>query len=68
MCTKRDVLIFVAGAVFFHMLSHIMLPFIVPLPINMGFMILTKMMNMWIIVTNAVITLALLWFAGRIKS
>ncbi|STY29170.1 Uncharacterised protein [Legionella wadsworthii] len=68
MCTLRDVIIFFAGAEFFHTVSHIILPFFISMPINLGFMILTPHFNLWIIGINALITLLLLWWACRLKS
>lgn len=63
----RDVVIFVAGAEFFHALSHVILPYFVSLPIDMKFMILTPTINVWAIVINTVITVALLWWASRLR-
>jgi hypothetical protein len=67
MCNLRDVVVFVAGAQFFHTISHILLPYLVTLPLNMGFMELTRTANCWIIAINALITIALLWWACRLK-
>lgn len=67
MSKVRDVIIFAAGAAFFHTISHILLPFFVDLPLNMGFMMFTPTGNVWTIVISAIITLALLWWASRIK-
>lgn len=64
----RDVLIFIAGAEFFHTLSHIILPFFITLPIDMKFMVLTKELNILVIIINAVITILLLWWASCIGS
>jgi hypothetical protein len=68
MSKLRDVVIFLAGAEFFHTLSHIILPYFITLPLNMEFMILTPSLNMWTIIINAIITVALLWWASRIKA
>lgn len=68
MSKLRDVVIFLAGAEFFHTLSHIILPYFITLPLNMEFMILTPSLNMWTIIINAIITIALLWWASRIKA
>lgn len=64
----RDVLIFLAGAEFFHTLSHIILPYFITLPLNMSFMMFTPSLNTWAIIINAFITIVLLWWASRIKS
>ena len=66
MFSLRDVVVFFAGAVFFHTISHIMLPNFIALPWDMNFMILTKTMNYWIIGVSAVITLLLLWWASKL--
>lgn len=62
----RDLLIFLAGAEFFHTLSHILVPYFFHLPLDLGIMVLTTRMNITIIVVNALITLALLWWAKRL--
>lgn len=63
----RDVVIFAAGAEFFHTLSHIILPYFITLPIDMKFIEFTPTINVWAIAINAVITIALLWWASRLK-
>lgn len=63
----RDVIIFLAGAEFFHTLSHIILPYFITLPLNMGIMTLTSTMNISIIIINAIVTIALLWWASRLR-
>lgn len=68
MCTFRDVVIFVAGAEFFHTLTHIILPHIVKLPIDMHYVVLTSKANYWAIGINAAITIVLLIWASKIKS
>ncbi len=67
MCTLRDIVIFFAGAAFFHTLSHIILPYFVSMPLDIGIMVLTPTLNLWIIGINALITLALLWWAYKLK-
>ena len=68
MLKLRDVVIFLAGAEFFHTLSHIILPYFITLPLNMNFMMFTPSLNTWAIAINAIITIALLWWASRIKA
>lgn len=63
----RELIIFISGAEFFHTLSHIILPFIIKLPLDMDFMILTPTLNISIILINAIITIALIYWASRIK-
>lgn len=67
MCTLRDIVIFIAGAEFFHTLSHIILPFFISLPLNLGFIQFTATVNYWAIAINAVITIGLLWWACKLK-
>lgn len=72
MCSLRDVVIFLAGAAFFHTLSHVMLPMfvqfpmVVHLPMVVGMITLSSMANIGIIVGSALLTVALLWWACRL--
>lgn len=68
MFSLKNVLIFCAGASFFHTLSHILLPFIVNLPFDAKVIQITPNLNMWIIIINTIVTLALLWWAAKVKS
>lgn len=63
----RDVIVFFAGAEFFHTISHIILPYFITLPIDMKFIVFTTTINILAIIINAVITIALLWWAYRLK-
>lgn len=63
----RDVVIFLAGAAFLHTLSHIVFPFFVPLPLDLKFMVWTPAYNVWTIVISAIVTVALLWWAAKLK-
>lgn len=65
MFSLKNVLIFLAGAEFFHTLSHILLPFFVKLPIETNVITLTPTLNYWAIIINATITLVLLWWAKK---
>lgn len=66
MCKLRDVVIFLAGAEFFHTLTHAILPFFVKLPLTISYITFTSSMNTWVIIINAVVTIALLWWASRL--
>jgi hypothetical protein len=66
-CSLRDYVLFFAGAQFFHTLSHIIMPYFISLPLNMGFMTVTPMINLIAIGVNAVITIALLYWAKTIR-
>jgi len=67
MLKLRDVIISVAGAEFFHMLRHVILPHMVALPLDLKFVMLTPSMNLWAIIINAAITVILLWWASRLS-
>lgn len=68
MFSLKNVLIFFAGAEFFHTLSHILLPFFVQLPMETRVVQVTPTLNMWAIIINAIMTLVLLWLAKKVKS
>lgn len=63
----RDVVVFLAGAEFFHTLSHFIVANIVVLPWHTKYMVVTENLNNQAIVINGVITVALLWWASRLK-
>lgn len=67
MCTLRDVVIFFAGAEFFHTLNHLLLPYMMQLPVDLNFMQLTETLNWWSVGINGVITVLLLWWATKLK-
>lgn len=60
----RDIVIFFAGFEFFHTIAHSYFAFIVPL--DLKYIHLTHSLNTWAIVINALITLALLWWAKKL--
>jgi hypothetical protein len=66
MCKLRDLIIFLAGAQFFHTISHILLPFLITLPLDMRVITITSTVNLWIIIINALITILLLWWACKL--
>lgn len=63
----RDIVIFIAGAEFFHTLSHIILPYFITLPLDIKFFTFTSTINLLAVMVNAIITLLLLWWAYRLK-
>lgn len=63
----RDVVIFFAGAEFFHTLSHVILPYFVHLPLETSIMTLTSSINTAAILINGIITIALLWWAKKLS-
>lgn len=66
MFSLKNWLIFLAGAEFFHTLSHVMVPFVIQLPLVMDGVTLTSSINNWAIALNALVTVGLLWLAGRV--
>lgn len=67
MFSWRDLVVFLAGAEFFHTLSHILIGYFFTLPLDMKFMTLTPTMNMWAIVINGIITVVLIGWATRLQ-
>lgn len=67
MCSKRDVIVFLAGASAFHTLSHIFIAYLGILPLTFLSIEWTQQLNIFAIVLNALITLALLWWAKNLK-
>lgn len=63
----RDVVIFLAGAEFFHTIGHIVMPYFINFPIEMSFVVFTATMNNYAIIGNAVVTVLLLWWAKRLS-
>lgn len=66
MIKLRDVIVFLAGAEFFHTLSHIILPFFITLPIHTNIIEVTNTVNYIAILINAIIMLLLLWWAKKL--
>lgn len=66
MIKLRDFIIFLAGAFFLHTISHAMLPYMVTMPWDLGFMTLTQTSNYWIIAISALLTILLLWWASKL--
>lgn len=64
-CSKKHVLLFLAGAAAFHTLSHVMLAFTGSLPMHVWGMEWTQGYNLVSIVINAAITAGLLWWASK---
>ena len=64
-CTKKHVLIFLAGAAALHTLSHILFAFSGKLPMHVWGMDWTQGYNVVAIVVSAVITAGLLFWASK---
>lgn len=67
MIKSRDIVVFLAGAEFFHTLSHLVLQFSVNFPWQTKYMLVTGALNNWAITINAVITVVLLICAAKMK-
>lgn len=67
MCSKRDIVIFLAGAMAFHTISHIFLAYMGLLPLVVWSINLTVQLNRYIVAASGIITLALLWWAHKLK-
>ncbi len=68
MFSLKNLLIFLAGAAFFHMVSHILVPYYIELPLQINGITLTQSLNNWAIGVSGVLTVVLLWLAKKIKS
>lgn len=66
MLSKREWIAFIAGASFFHTLSHIVIAFS-GLPIAIMSITLTQQLNTLAIIINAIITGALFWWLAKTK-
>ena len=67
MCTKKQALIFLAGAETFHTFVHVCIAFMGQFPYQMPWMTLTQTLNVWAIAVNAAITIGLLYWASKLK-
>lgn len=67
MISLRDIVIFLAGVMFLHTVSHIMVGLTIQLPFDFKLIVLTNYMNTWIIVLSAIITILLLWWAVKLS-
>lgn len=63
----RDILIFLAGAEFFHTLSHVVLLLLITFPWQTKWVLVTRSLNQWAIIINAIITVVLLVWASKTK-
>ncbi|MFZ5953851.1 MAG: hypothetical protein ACOYT8_01985 [Candidatus Dependentiae bacterium] len=67
MWSKRDTLIFLAGAFAFHTLSHFLLNFSGMLPFTIFGITLTSQLNWFAIIASGLITVWLLGWAAKEK-
>lgn len=67
MFSLRDLIIFLAGAEFFHTISHIILGLYITLPLHTKMGEFTSSTNCWAIAINAIITLLLIIWAVRLS-
>jgi hypothetical protein len=68
MLKLRDLMIFLAGAEFFHTIMHLLVPLMIKLPLDLKFMVLTPTINITAFIVNAVITVVLLALAVRFSN
>ncbi len=68
MCSKRDTIIFLAGAEAFHTLAQIMFMFSGMLPITIFSIEVTPAYLTGCIIFNGLVTIALLWWACRLSA
>lgn len=67
MFSQRDLIIFLAGAVTFHALAHIMMGYMGMLPMQFGPIMLTEALNTFAVIASAVVAAGLLWWAHGLK-
>ena len=67
MFTTRELLIFLAGAEVFHVLTHIALRFSGKLPIKFFFTTWDQRLNLVGIIINTIIAADLLWWAHSLR-
>lgn len=68
MWTKKEWIIFLAGAATLHTLTHISLQFTTILPINYFGIELTPQLNIYVSVISVIITAGLFWWAQSCNS
>jgi len=66
--SKRDIIIFLAGAQAFHTLTHIALMFSRLLPFKMYGIAFTVGLNNFAVIFNAISTISLLWWADKLSN
>ena len=67
MCSKKNIIVFFAGAEAFHTLGHIIIGMSGMLPIKFFSILWTQNLNIVGIIINAVITMGLLYWASKLK-
>ncbi len=66
MFSKKEIIIFLAGAEASHTISHIFINYLGILPLHFLWINWTQQLNVFAIIANAVITALLLWWASRL--
>jgi hypothetical protein len=67
MCSKRDAIIFLAGALAFHTLTHLALMYSRLLPFKMYGIPVTVGLNNFAVLFGTIGTIALLWWADKLS-
>ena len=65
--STRDIVLFLAGAEAFHTMSYVVFNLDNFSPLRFFFIPLTKELNYWAIIINAVITGLLVWWAATLS-
>ncbi len=63
----RDLMIFLAGASFFHGISHIVIEYMGMLPLHTKYVVLTHELNLYAIVGSFVLMLIFMMIAKKLK-
>lgn len=66
MFNLHDIIVFLAGAQFFHTISHIFIAYFFDFPLRTKIMMVSKSLNFWAIIINGAITVLLLWLATKV--
>ena len=67
MLLKKDVLFFLAGAMTFHTVAHMVLYWSGLLPLTLFGMVITEQLNVVAIIVNLLITIGLLYYAFKVR-
>lgn len=65
MFSLRDFVVFLAGVAFLHTISHLFLAYMVTLPMDFRFMVLTPGINTGAVIVSGIVTVVLIVIAAR---
>lgn len=66
MFSKKEIIIFFAGAAALHTINHLFIQYAGVLPLNFFSITLTEQLNMVAIIASGLLTAVLLWWASRL--